>query len=70
MNLDPVLTPVRALPTRGIERLAEAAWRVSVQADCSIDHSVALMRERAALTHRTLDSVVVAVNAHRMWFGT
>jgi hypothetical protein len=49
-------------------RLAEAAGRVSVQADCTVDEALGLMRERARLMCHTVDEVAEAVCRHAIWF--
>ena len=49
-------------------RLAEASGRVAVQADCTVNEALRLMRERAVLTCHTVDEVAEAVCRHDIWF--
>jgi len=50
-------------------RLAEASGRVSVQADCTVEEALRLMRERAVLTCHTVDEVAEGVCRHDIWFS-
>jgi len=52
-----------------LAKIVQAQVRVSVQADCTADEALALMRKRARTTdHRVVD-IVDAVLAHRIWFS-
>jgi hypothetical protein len=51
-----------------LAKVAQAQTRVAVQADCTPDDALELMRQRAALTDRSVASIADAVNRHTMWF--
>jgi hypothetical protein len=57
-------TPTWAL----LAKIAQAQGRVTVQANCTADEAVNLMRTRAELTDRTIEQIADLVNAHQMWF--
>lgn len=64
----PERRPTRSAGER-LEVLAEAQQRVAVQANCTVDEALALMRDRAELTDRTVYDIADAVNKHRTWFS-
>jgi hypothetical protein len=49
--------------------IAQAQGMVSVQAECTLPEALALMRDRAIVTHQTLDEVAVAVIDRAIRFG-
>jgi len=50
-------------------RLAEAQGRVMVQADCTAEEALALMRQRAEHARLTVDDIADRVNRHQIWFA-
>jgi len=57
---DPWDTAARIEMARGI---------VAVQADCSLDDALQMMRDRAAVSRCTLDEIAIAVLDHSIQFG-
>jgi AmiR/NasT family two-component response regulator len=49
--------------------VAQAQGMVSVQADCSLEEALELMRDRATVTHQTLDEIADAVLDRSIRFG-
>jgi AmiR/NasT family two-component response regulator len=52
-----------------IDRIAQAQGVVSVQADCSMDEALALMKDRAVSTHATLVEIADSVIDRLTRFG-
>jgi len=50
-------------------KITRAQERVAVQADCSSDQALVLMREHARTTHHRVADIADAVLAHRIWFS-
>jgi AmiR/NasT family two-component response regulator len=50
------------------QKLNEASGMVSIQAHCSFTEAVALMRDRAALDHQTIEAIALAVVDHKLRF--
>jgi AmiR/NasT family two-component response regulator len=57
--------PDAALPAR----VLQAMGMVSVQAHCSVDDALAMMRDRATVEHRTLTEIAEATLDRSIWFG-
>jgi hypothetical protein len=58
-------------PTWGfLAQVEQAQGRVAMQANCTADTAMALMRERAALTDCTVGQIAELVNRHRIWFSS
>jgi AmiR/NasT family two-component response regulator len=53
-------------PVEHTARVYQASGMVSVQADCSIDDALALMREHATSSHRSLDDVAQQIVERRI----
>jgi AmiR/NasT family two-component response regulator len=56
-------------PWERMAKVAQAQGRVSVQADCTVDEALVLMRERAVETNHTVDEIADDVVRHRIWFS-
>lgn len=52
-----------------IARIAQAQGMVCVQAQCTLPEALALMRDRATITHQTLDEIADAVLDRTIRFG-
>jgi hypothetical protein len=52
----------------GAAKLALAQGVVSVQADCTFDDALRMMRDRAQIRHQSLSQIADGVVAHRIWF--
>ena len=50
-------------------RVTQASGMVSVQAECSVDDALVLMRDRATVQGQTLDEIAEAVLDRRIRFG-
>jgi AmiR/NasT family two-component response regulator len=57
-------------PVEHTRRIHQASGMVSVQADCTFDEAVALMRDRATTTGCTLEAVADAVLERTITFTT
>ena len=47
----------------------QAAGMVSIQSDCELEQAYVLMSDRAAVAHRTLDDIALAVIDRSIRFG-
>jgi hypothetical protein len=63
------LEPVSTISSPPSVKVRNAAGMVSVQAQCSVDHAMLLMRERAVIQGRTLYQIAVAVLDRTINFG-
>lgn len=50
-------------------RVARASGMVAVQARCSMEHALLLMRERAVITGQTLEQIADTALDHTINFG-
>jgi AmiR/NasT family two-component response regulator len=50
-------------------KVTQASGMVSVQAACSVDEALALMRDRATVQRQTMDQIAEAVLDRRIRFG-
>ena len=50
-------------------RIAQASGMVSVQADCTLSHAIALMESCAEQTDQTLEQIATAVLSREITFG-
>ncbi len=50
-------------------KVTQASGMVSVQAGCSVDEALALMRDRATVRGQTLDQIAEGVLDRRIRFG-
>ncbi|MGO9877381.1 MAG: hypothetical protein ACLPVY_26680 [Acidimicrobiia bacterium] len=50
-------------------QVSQAQGMVSLQAHCAFGEALAMMTERAKVDGQTLEDVVDAVLARRVWFG-
>jgi hypothetical protein len=50
-------------------KITRAQQRIAVQADCTPDQALVLMREHARTTHHRVADIADAVLAHRLWFS-
>ena len=55
-------------PWELVARVAQAQSLICVQADCTADEALALMRESARATDRRVVEIARDVLAHRIWF--
>lgn len=56
-------------PWETAAHVARAQGMVSVQVDCSLDDALQMMRDRASVSHATLNEIATAVLDHSIRFG-